>query len=334
MSSTGTDQNEITKLLAIVDILFGYVGLTIMLLGTFGNVINVISFARLESLKTLASSLFLLASVIASQGVLSFGLLTRVIGGFSGIDPLYTSVVLCKIRWLVRTASGAVSLTCICLAAIDRYLFSCHEIHRHQLITMKRARWAILISIFFWLSVFSSYAVFYTSPTPLSCTIANPAFAYFASYFNLFHYSILPLSAISTFSLLTWHNLGQQPATYLRGGIRLHDQVTRMLIAQSFGILITSFPNMIWQIYTVSTNSTIKSSLQLAQNNLINTICVLIGFSTHGITFYIYLLASSTFRKNVQEMFLRSRRIAPSRNVDLVQITITKPDQRETVRIH
>ncbi|CAF5227727.1 unnamed protein product, partial [Rotaria magnacalcarata] len=78
MSSTGTDQNEITQLLAIVDILFGYVGLTIMLLGTFGNVINAISFARLESLKTLASSLFLLASVIASQGVLSFGLLTRV----------------------------------------------------------------------------------------------------------------------------------------------------------------------------------------------------------------------------------------------------------------
>ncbi|CAF4420255.1 unnamed protein product [Rotaria magnacalcarata] len=91
---------------------------------------------------------------------------------------------------------------------------------------------------------------------------------------------------------------------------------------------------MIWQIYTVSTNSTIKSSLQLAQDNLINTICVLIGFNTHGITFYIYLLASSTLRKNVQEMFLRSRRIAPSRNVDLVQIIITKPDQRETVRIH
>ncbi|CAF4545049.1 unnamed protein product [Rotaria socialis] len=132
--------------------------------------------------------------------------------------------------------------------------------------------------------------------------------------------------------MLTWHNLGQQPATYLRGGIRLHDQVTRMLIEQSIGILITSFPNMIWQIYTVSTNSAIKSALQLAKENLINTICVLTGFSTHAITFYIYLLASSTFRKNVQEMFL-SRRITPSRNVDLVQITITKPDQRETVRI-
>ncbi|CAF0933674.1 unnamed protein product [Rotaria sordida] len=333
MSSTTTNQYEVTQLLDIAEDLFAYVGLTILLLGTIGNMINVISFARLESLKTLASSLFLLTSCIASQVVLVTGLLTRVIRGFSLIDPVYTSVVLCKVRWMIRTAAGAVSLTCVCLAAIDRYLSSCHNVHRHGLITIKRARWSIFISICFWSSIFSSYAVFYTAPTPLSCTIANPIFAYFTSYFNLFHYSILPLSVLSIFCMLTWHNLGQQPATYIRGGIRLYDQITRMLIAQSIDILITSFPNMIWQIYTVTSQSTTKSSLRMAQENLINTICVLIGFSTHAITFYVYLLASSTFRKNVKDMLLRNRRIKPLSNANVIKVTITKTDQKVTLPI-
>ncbi|CAF1065438.1 unnamed protein product [Rotaria sordida] len=333
MSSTTTNQYEVTQLLDIAEDLFAYVGLTILLLGTIGNMINVISFARLESLKTLASSLFLLTSCIASQGVLVTGLLTRVIRGFSLIDPVYTSVVLCKVRWMIRTAAGAVSLTCVCLAAIDRYLSSCHNVRRHGLITIKRARWSIFISICFWSSIFSSYAVFYTAPTPLSCTIANPIFAYFTSYFNLFHYSILPLSVLSIFCMLTWHNLGQQPATYIRGGIRLYDQITRMLIAQSIDILITSFPNMIWQIYTVTSQSITKSSLRMAQENLINTICVLIGFSTHAITFYVYLLASSTFRKNVKDMLLRNRRIKPLSNANVIKVTITKTDQKVTLPI-
>ncbi|CAF1199904.1 unnamed protein product [Rotaria sp. Silwood1] len=333
MSSIVTNQYETTQLLDLAEYFFAYIGLAILLLGTIGNIINVISFARLESLKTLASSLFLLTSFIGSQCVLITGLLTRVIRGFTRIDPVYASVGLCKARWMIRTTAGAVSLTCICLAAIDRYFFSCHDVRRHGLITIKRARWVIFISICLWSGIFSSYAVFYTAPTPLSCTIADPIFAYLVSYFNLFHYSILPLSVLSIFCMLTWHNLGQQPATYLRGGVRLYDQVTRMLIAQSVGILITSFPNMIWQIYSVSSQSTRKSSLRLAQENLINTICVLIGFSTHAITFYVYLLASSTFRKNVKEMLLRNRQIQPLSNVDIFKITITKPDQRATSAI-
>ncbi|CAF0782040.1 unnamed protein product [Adineta steineri] len=140
--------------------------------------------------------------------------------------------------------------------------------------------------------------------------------------------SILPLSVLSFFCTLTWRNLGQQPATYLRGGVRLYDQVTRMLIAQSLAILITSFPNMIWQIYTVSSNSIDKSALRNAQENLINTICVLIGFSTHAISFYIYLLASPTFRKNVKQMFLRFRQIAPLTNLDTGKITIIDGHQQ------
>ena len=100
-----------------------------------------------------------------------------------------------------------------------------------------------------------------------------------------------------------------------------------MLIAQGIGICITSFPNMIWQIYTVSTQKIAKDALRTAQENLVNTICVLIGFSTHAITFYVYLLASSTFRKNVKNMFFNRREITPMKNDNIAVIHVEQPQK-------
>ena len=47
--------------------LFISFGLTIFIIGTFGNLADIILFIRFESLKTLASSMFLLASFVGSQ---------------------------------------------------------------------------------------------------------------------------------------------------------------------------------------------------------------------------------------------------------------------------
>ncbi|CAF2103127.1 unnamed protein product [Rotaria magnacalcarata] len=110
MDSVGKDLREITHLHDVVEYLFVYIGLTVLVIGTIGNLINVISFARLAGLKTLTRSLFLLASLIASQLVLTTGLLTRVIRDFSRADPVNQSVDLSKARWMLRTTSDAVSL--------------------------------------------------------------------------------------------------------------------------------------------------------------------------------------------------------------------------------
>jgi len=119
MNSTA-DSIEIIQLQAASQIVYGPIGLVIFVIGTFGNLINIISFARLESLNTLASSFFLFASFVGSQMVLTTGLLTRVIQGLTGVDLLFISLFICKARWMVRTTSGTFSLTCVCFAAIDR----------------------------------------------------------------------------------------------------------------------------------------------------------------------------------------------------------------------
>lgn len=289
-------------------------GLIIFIIGTFGNLTDIILFIRLESLKTLASSIFLLASFFASQFVLIFGLLPRIIQGVEGYDFLGYSVFLCKTRWYLRNVSATFSLTCVCFASIDRYLLSCVNIRRQRLITFKRARWAIIVAAICWFIILSPYAIFYTTVSH-TCLIANENFASIASYFNLFYYSILPLSVLSIFSGLTWYNLGVQQAIYLRVGGRLYDQITRMIIAQIIVIVLTSFPAAIFEFYIISTSAALTNSLLYAQENLINIICVIIGDLTHALSFYVYWIASPVFRKNAKAMFVIHKRVLPPANI-------------------
>ena len=294
-------------------------GLTIFIIGTFGNLADIILFIRLESLKKLASSMFLLASFVGSQLVLICGLLPRIIQGFEGYDFLGYSSFLCKARWYLRIVSATFSLTCVCFASIDRYLLSCANIRHQRFITLKRARWALIGAAIFWFIILSPYAVFYTTASK-SCLIVNIGFAKFVSYFDLFYYSIIPFSVLSIFSGLTWHYLGKQQAIYVRGGSRLYDQITRMIIAQIIVLVFTSFPDTIFQLYTVSTSTASIDSLLYAQENFASNVCLIVGDLTYALSFYVYWIASPIFRQNIKAMFLIRQQISPPAIIQLKRI--------------
>ena len=280
--------------------LYGWGSLIIFCIGTLGNLLDIILFIRLESLNTLASSLFLLASFIGSESVMLTATLSRIIFGFTGNDPLFASLFLCKARWMIGPASGAFSLTCVCLAAVDRFILI--RTHYHRKITLNQARFFIVSAAIFWLAFFSMYAVYFIAPVPGSCRLVNPTMIQLMPFVSFFVYSVIPISALSFLSYLIWHTLGQLPATYLHGGHRLHDQVTRMVIAQIIVVILTSFPSACFSLYTISTRTISKNQLRLAIEGLVSTVCVLIGFLTHAIMFYVYLIASPHFRQNVKVM--------------------------------
>ncbi|CAF2820465.1 unnamed protein product [Rotaria sp. Silwood2] len=295
------DADNTATLLQISQILYGWGSLIIFFIGTFGNILDIILFIRLESLNTLASSLFLLASFIGSQCVMLTATLLRVIFGLTGYDPLFSSLFLCKARWMVGPASGAFSLTCVSLAAADRYIVVRSQ-YRTK-ITLNQARLAIILAAIFWLGFFSIYAMFFVAPTSDSCRLVNSIMIQLMPFISFFVYSVIPIVVLSVLCRLIWHTLGQLPLTYLHGGNRLHDQVTRMIIAQIIVVIVTSLPTAVYSVYTISTRTVIKSSRRLAIETLVNTVCVLIGFLTHAIMFYVYLIASTSFHQNVKTMF-------------------------------
>jgi hypothetical protein len=287
---------------------YAWAGLMIFILGTVGNLFDLILFLRLESLNTLASSLFLLASFIGSQCVMLTATLGRLVFGMTGFDPLFSSLFLCKARWMIGPASGAFALTCVAFAAFDRLLLVRND-YRVQM-TLNQARVIIVLVALFWLSFFSLYAVFFTSPTASSCRLVDPLLVQLMPVISLFVYSVIPIGVLSLLCALIWKRLGRWP------GRSRHDQVTRMIISQIAVIIVTSLPSAIYAVYTLCTRTTWKSHSRLAVENLVNTVCILIGFLTHAVMFYVYLFASVQFRRNVQLTFKeccqRTRRIAPT----------------------
>lgn len=157
--------------------------------------------------------------------------------------------------------------------------------------------------------------------TPSSCQLVNPIMIELMPFVSFFVYSVIPISALSILCMVIWHSLGQLPLTYLHGGVRLHDQVTRMVIAQIIVVIITRFPSATYSVYTISTRTVRKDSWRLAAETLANTVCVLIGFLTHAIMFYVYLVASPHFRENVKIM----RRVNYDRIARLIAHLRTSP---------
>jgi hypothetical protein len=300
-TTTSTNTDNTATLLKNSQDLYGWGSLIIFFIGTFGNLLNIILFIHLESLNTLASSLFLLASFIGSQCVMLTATLLRIIFGLTGYDPLFASLLLCKARWMIGPASGAFSLTCVSLAGVDRYILA--QTQYRTKITLNQARLAIILAASFWLGFFSIYAVYFVAPIAGSCRLFEPVMVQLMPFISFFVYSVIPITVLSVLCRLIWHTLGQLPTTYLHGGHRLHDQVTRMIISQIVVVIITSLPSACYSVYTISTRTVSKNSWRLAVETLVNTVCVLIGFLTHAIMFYVYLIASPNFHQNVKNLF-------------------------------
>jgi hypothetical protein len=81
------------------------------------------------------------------------GTLLRNIYSLTGYDPLFSSLFLCKTRWMIGLASDAFSLTCVSLAAADRYILT--RTQYHTKITLNQSHFYVIFTANFWLGFFS-----------------------------------------------------------------------------------------------------------------------------------------------------------------------------------
>jgi hypothetical protein len=302
--------DEIARLALISRVMVGSVGVPMFILGSIGNLLNVIAFAFLRQFNKLPSSIFLLISFIGSQIDVIASFLPQLVYRISGTDPLASFVILCKLRWFLGPSFGTVALHCICFAAIDQYLITSRTARFRNLINRRRAAFISFFVLFYSIGVMVPSLVFYThvvnSANATTCNIKDPTFATFSAYLAIFIYSLIPIFVLLIFSLLTWRNFRSN----LLRQRDLERSLTRMLLIQMMMILFTSIPSAINQMYFFYTRTTPKSSLRIAAEGVLSSVIVLLGFSTHCFSFYIYILTSKAFRQNIQSLFLlRQRRI-------------------------
>lgn len=209
------DQETIMAISAIN----AYVGGVIFILGTFGNLMNIIAFSCLKTYRPLITSTFLAVASFAGQLYLTFSLGLTSISEWINIDISSRNLIICKFTQYIQNVSVQISSTCLCLSSIDRYLMTSRSARQRQFMTQKRARLLIGLSILIWMCAEIPYLVFSHNNLALNSCIPGLDFVTTATYLNLSFSICLPIAILSVFGLLTWKNLGNTRVTNLNSQV-------------------------------------------------------------------------------------------------------------------
>jgi hypothetical protein len=301
---------EILRLQSISKIFDGYLMLALVVVGTAGNLLNIFVFIRFKSLRQMSSSVFLVTSFTGSLILLWSSRFPRCILTITGVDPLVGSIVYCKVRWLFGRWGLNMPFTCICLASIDRFLITSRNVNCRRFFTLKRAYIIVIIFSIIYLAICIPDSIYYSGYSCTASASDRAIYKQFITYFNLIVTQMLSLIVLGIFCILTWHNLC---STRWDRRNRLQQHVNRMMLAEFVMAFITTLPNFTYNIYTQVTASMVKSQLLLAQETLWSTVSVVVNFTMHVGTFYVYITVSSAYRRNVLAAlcFKKENQIAP-----------------------
>ncbi|CAF1393093.1 unnamed protein product [Adineta ricciae] len=296
----------------------GYGGLILLILGTIGNSINMVIFSYLPQFNKGPSSIFLRFSFFGSQVNLLTILLAQIVAQLSGVDPLVTYLILCKLRWFIGSSSATIGLYCLCLAAINQYLLTSHNFRHHRWINRKRALLMSICAVIFCMGIVVPNLVFYkhitNSLNKTQCGVTDPFGGKYDTYSGLVAYSIIPIVVLSLFSLLTWRNVRKK----LVRTTMIEQTLTRLIFAQIIMVLIAAMAFASRRSYALYQMNVVRNALEIAQDTLLNSAFLLVGFIIHSSSFYTYLCSSRIFRENLLFLLCKkpiSNQIVPPQQI-------------------
>jgi hypothetical protein len=297
-----------------------FITLFVVLFGTVGNTLNIFVLAQ-RKLRSNPSVIYFLNSATAGLIILLVGLPTRIIVGWTSIDPTNTNSFLCKGRIFLLYGCRTIFVWLIVLASFDRWLVTSSQwfIHRCQFNSSRTAYRAVLItSILSFLLWFESLFCYDTDITdaPLRCYGKTHACRIFNDVTYAMTTVIIPSMLMLFFGQRMIENIAKarQPVTATIVPITLIDatnqrrqasqrreqaSLTRMLLVQVILLTFFSLPQAIHQLYLTFTLHVVKTPLHLSIENFIVNFNFSLTYVGNGIPFYIYTLTGTTFRQTL-----------------------------------
>jgi hypothetical protein len=226
------------------------------------------------------------------MGQLLIALLVRVLSEGFNTNIRNISWV-CKIQVFMSSSCLLVSMTALCLATVDQYVSM--STYRHY--SNKRlAQRGVVLSCIFW-GLYGIPLFIYYDALNGTCICTNPTFT---KYIARVHFPVfvgfLPLTTMTIFSLLAFNNartLISRQINIVR--LSRDRQLTAMTLFHVVFVVITTLPYTIFYIYFM--DQTNGDSEQIARNNLIYAITLLIGYSSFTVSIFGFSL-----RKRREEM--------------------------------
>lgn len=284
------------------------VGFPLFISGVVGNLLNI----RLFWANHRNSCAFLLmCSSISNCVVLVCGLLNTILLDGLDIDWSQGSHLWCKCRLALNQTFWLISLSCLCLAAIERYLISSRNEKYRRFSHISLARLAIIFLVLVWSCHAIPYAIFSelieqrmpNNMTTWMCLFTpNSIFTHYRIYFSLpFLFCIVPCTLLSIMGYLTYRNISSLRSVKGRQSAQTH--LTKLLLVQTPLVILPSSPFVILMIYAEITSTNIKSQEQIAIENLSSTVSMVFFYITYSWSFFIFFFSSKTFRQDVHLIF-------------------------------
>ena len=115
------------SLLYIGQQLYIYFGLSLFIIGLIGNAINIFIFTYERTYRAIPSIFYFLIGSISNILFVALGLANRIQLASYGRDFSDVSIIWCKMRFFLTTVFMLLSLTCLCLSAIDQVLVTSNK---------------------------------------------------------------------------------------------------------------------------------------------------------------------------------------------------------------
>jgi len=282
------------------------VGAVMCLFGTIGNLLNIYIFfkwSKSHNQRTSNSPVYLLICSIANLFVIIYPFVTRLIIDQENFQIQTNQIfLLCKFRYYCLHTFDLISLTCLCMATIDRYLISSREVRLRQLSTTRRGTKLIILFIICIHSLHSiPIAIFYNISPTGKCAIQSLVYHYYYLYvFQICLHSLLPIICLTIFGYFIFRQLKNLRIRMNRNS-NIDQQMNRMLLLMSSAVILSAIPYSIEQLYYVI----------MYQNDeefspgfyLFHVIASLLFYTNPVSSFYIYYISTTNFRIHVRRLF-------------------------------
>ncbi|CAF2444309.1 unnamed protein product [Rotaria sp. Silwood2] len=283
-----------------------------LIIGNLSNITNILIFSQ-DSLRTHICSWYFIGSSIGHLLYLNTGCLTRVVWAWTQYDLSSISLAFCKTRIYFVLLGLTISRYLFCLISIDRWMITSRNISIRRLSSLKVIRRSIIAGTSFLIIINIFISIGYVINKNGSCgPSTEPAYFLFYTIYNV-TLSLAPLFTLVIFSVLVLFNIRHtahhqvSPTTlmtlnheiqHLRRRFRKKDiQFIKLSLIQVAAYIVFNTLHGYNTICEVITRNQIKNAEQQAIEGFLSGMGLNLHYVYTGITFFLYTLASVTFRK-------------------------------------
>ncbi|CAF1378838.1 unnamed protein product [Adineta steineri] len=308
-----------------------YIGCITFCFGVIGNALNLLVFTQLKVFRTNRCAFYITIESISNLLYQFLSITSTILTSIYGDDATERSSIWCKFKYILAQICALTTFYMICFSAVDQFFSTNHHFNLRQMCTLKLGRYVSFIFICFAIIHSIAFGFSFDIQPTFGCVLSNYVWI---EYSTFFFYPILigflPIIIASSFSILAYHNVRhivRQQLPIVRR--KLEKQVTAMVLMRVLVFVCLTLPYITYRIYAINFPTSQSLPMAYAISRLIQAIFTSINIINSVINFYLFIIFSSRFRRQVKLVLVKkywqrwkywccfiNNRIEPDNNIE------------------